>query len=71
MDAEVLRVEIGRLEIKPEDTLVVKVDAVLTEEMRHSIRKFVEQRVPLGQKVLVLDKHISLQVLESKHDRQP
>jgi hypothetical protein len=56
--------EIKRLVLTPGETLVVKIDALLTREQRQYAVDFFTPFAPKGVKVLVLDKETELSVLK-------
>jgi hypothetical protein len=61
--ADDLEFRIAKLEVKPGDVLVVKVDDHITRDRALIIQHKLQTRLPKGVKALVLDKGIDLSVL--------
>lgn len=55
--------QISHMELEPRDVVVVKAKTNLTASQRDSIRASVEQAIPEGVKVLVLDRDFDIEVL--------
>jgi hypothetical protein len=58
-----LEFRIAKLELKPGDILVVKIDAHLSDTNRAVLRAQWEPLIPGGHKMLILDRSIELSVL--------
>ena len=57
--------EIKVMRLLPGDTLVLRVDRALSQEVAVRITKTVEPLIPEGVKVLVLDRYMSLEVVRA------
>lgn len=68
---EVAKLEIAKLEIGPSDTLVVRVSEEIASYLEHEHIQLGERLAaifPHGVKVLVIDKHVELQVVKCAVD---
>ena len=57
--------EIKVMRVRPGDTLVLRVDRALSQEVADRITKTVEPLIPEGVKVLVLDRYMRLEVVRA------
>ena len=71
MTQEITRFEIAKLELRQGDALVVKCDEMLNQEQAKRIRATFEHYVPAGTKVIVLDRTLSLEVLQRNETADP
>lgn len=60
--------ELQKLELKPGEILVLKVDAHLSDEIAKHIRKSIAEHFGIDRKVIVLSKGMTLEVLSEEID---
>lgn len=57
------QVEIAKLELKPEDVLVIKTDRVVSNVIADRIRNHIKPLLPRGVQVMIINPDIELSVL--------
>ncbi|MDP2377781.1 hypothetical protein [Reyranella sp.] len=63
MDLDVIRVEVAKLEARKGDTVVVRFQGALPAEVVARATAHLEERLPEGVKVLILDRGSDLHVV--------
>lgn len=65
MDADSLEYRVGRLTIKPGESLVLKIDASLPYGRADGIKQRLAKLVPAGTPIIVLDRSAELSVISA------